>query len=316
MRSGKKQIRQMKRIILIFLISMPALAFGQQFPFIQGYNFNPFSLSPACAGITNKKTLFLDYRADWTGIEGGPRTYQLSYSDKFRNRVGLGGRFIYDKTDIFKQTLFLLTYTYEVKIMEEHTINFGLSLGCYRNSIDLSKYYNDPDYVEDMVLMYGLQKSKIKFASDISVLYRYKQAEAGLTFSNIMFGAARYHNTDLTYKPLKNYILHASYLVSLDEKWTLKPTIILRGGQNIPAQFEISPTVTWNDRFWGTTLIMTGGIFGVGLGGEVYKGMLLNYSYNLSTNLSGTVPFGVYGSHQVTLGIRLFRSPKDNKGQD
>lgn len=306
----------MKKLIIILLDLIPVIALGQQFPFMEGYNVNLYSLSPAYAGIHNGKTLFLDYRTDWTGIEGGPTTYQLTYSDKFRNRVGLGGKFVYDKTDIFKQTLLLGSYSYEVKIKEAHTVNFALSMGVYRNSIDLSKYYNDPDYIEDMVLIYGMQKSKIKFATDISVLYRYGDAEAGILFSNIMFGTAKYQNSDMTYKPMKNYLLHASYLFNLDDKWTFKPTSIFRGGQDIPAQLEISATATWNDRFWGTTTARTGGIFGLGLGGEIYKGFLLNYSYNLSNYINSTVPVNVFGSHQLSLGIRISSFFREKSLQD
>ena len=105
----------MKKLILILLVSIPIAVFGQQFPFLEGYNVNPFNLSPAYAGLHNPKTVFMDYRSDWTGMTGGPRTYQLSYNDKIK-RVGFGARFIYDKTDIFKQTLILGTYTYEVNI--------------------------------------------------------------------------------------------------------------------------------------------------------------------------------------------------------
>jgi type IX secretion system PorP/SprF family membrane protein len=301
----------MKKIIIIFYILIPTVVFGQQFPFMEGYNVNPLNLSPAYAGIHNKKTLFMDYRTDWSGIEGGPKTCQLSYSDKFRNKVGLGGRFIYDKADIFKQTLILGTYTYEVTVAEEHTLNFGLSLGLYKNSIDLSKYYNDPNYVQDMVLLYGLQKSKIKFVTDISALYRYKKAEAGIFFSNIMFGTAKYHNSDMTYKPFKNYVIHASYLLVIDDKWSIKPTFILRGGHHVPVQFEISPTVTWDERFWAMVVMRSGGILGFGLGGEVYKGILLNYSYNFSNYINSNVPASAFGSHQITLGIRIFNSPKE-----
>jgi type IX secretion system PorP/SprF family membrane protein len=301
----------MQKTIFILLILIPTVVSGQQFPFMEGYNVNPLNLSPAYAGIYNKKTLFIDYRSDWSGIEGGPKTCQLSYSDKFKNKVGLGGRFFYDKTDIFKQTLILGTYTYEVNIEEEHTLNFGLSLGLYRNSIDLSKYFNDPNYVQDMVLIYGQQKSKIKFATDISALYRYKQGEAGILFSNIMFGTAKYRGSDMTYKPFKNYLLHASYLFTIDDKWSIKPTCILRGGQHVPVMFEISPTVTWNDRFWAMTVMRTSGIFGLGLGGEVYKGILLNYSYNFSNSMNATVPISAFGSHQITLGIKIFSFRKE-----
>ena len=302
----------MKKSVLIFIFFIPCYVFGQQFPFMDSYNVNPFNFSPAYAGLTNKKTLFMDYRSDWSGIEGGPKTYQLSYSDKFKNRVGLGVRFTYDKADIFKQTLFLGTYTYEVKIKDKHTLNFGLSAGLYRNVIDLSKYFNDPGYVEDVALMYGQQKSIIKFATDISVLYRYKQAEAGILFSNIMFGNVRYKKSDMIYKPFKNYMFHAAYMFSLDDKWSIKPAIVFRGGQNIPLQFEISQSLTWNDRLWLTTLFRTKGILGLGLGGEIYDGLMLNYSYDLNNNLTANVSLNTYGSHQLTLGIRLFKNQKED----
>ncbi len=286
---------------------IPAVLFGQQFPFMENYNVNTFSLSPAYAGIHNSKTLFIDYRSDWSGIEGGPTTYQLSYNDKLGERVGIGGRFYYDVTDIFKQSLILGTYSYKVKLTDEHILHFALSLGFYRNSINIAKYFNDPGYVQDLVLINnGLEKSKIKFASDISVLYTFKGLETGLLFSNIMFGTAKYKNTELTYKPLKNYLIHASYFIPIDNAWSVKPTMILRGGQNIPVQFEVSPTMTWNNRIWGTLVYRTGGIFGLGLGGEVVEGILLNYSYNMSSNIA----LNTFGSHQLSLGVRIFSFAK------
>lgn len=298
----------MKKIIIILIVLIPTAVFGQQFPFMEGYSVNPFTLSPAFAGIHNPKTLFIDYRSDWTGLDGGPRTYVLSYNDKI-GKVGFGGRFIYDKTDIFKQTLVLGTYTYEVNISGDHFVSFGLSLGFFRNSIDLSKYYNDPSYVEDVALMYGREQSKIKFATDISALYRYRDAEAGILFSNVMFGTVKYANVDMTYKPLKNYLLHASYNFAVNNSWDIKPMLILRGGQHVPILFEIAPTVTWNKRFWGNMLLRTGGIYGVGVGGEVVNGLLINYSFNLSSN----VALNTFNSHQVTLGVRIFKPQKSKK---
>lgn len=67
----------MKKIIIILIVLMPTVVFGQQFPFMEGYSVNPFSLSPAFAGIHNSKTLFVDYRSDWTGLDGGPGLISL-----------------------------------------------------------------------------------------------------------------------------------------------------------------------------------------------------------------------------------------------
>jgi type IX secretion system PorP/SprF family membrane protein len=301
----------MKRLIAILMLLIPGYLYGQQFPYMDDYSVNPFNFSPAYAGIVNRRTLFMDYRSDWSGIEGGPKTYQLSYSDKFRNRVGLGMRFIYDKADIFKQTLLLGTYSYQVKIGDGHTLNFSLSAGLYRNTIDLSKYYNDPGYVEDLALIYGQQTSMLKFATDIGALYRFRDAEAGILFSNIMFGTVKYHNSEMTYKPFSNYMFHAAYNFSLADKWTIKPLAVYRGGQYIPMQIEISQTTTYNKRLWLTTLYRTTGIIGLGIGGEIVEGVYLNYSYDLNNNMTAGVSLGTYGSQQMTLGIRLFKVTDD-----
>ena len=303
----------MKKTIAILLLFLPVTILGQQFPFLDSYSVNPFNFSPAFAGIVNNRALFMDYRSDWSGIEGGPRTYQLSYSDRFRDRVGLGFRFIYDKADIFKQTLVLGTYRYEVKIRKEHVLSLALSAGMYRNQIDLSKYYNDPTYVEDLALIYGQQKSVIKFSSDVSALYRFRNAEAGILFSDIIFGPVKYKNSDMTYEPFANYMVHAGYLFNPGDKWTVKPLAIVRGGKNVPVQYEISQTTTWNKRFWITTLFRTNGILGLGLGGEVYEGIYLNYSYDLNCNMAASVSLSTYGSQQVTLGVRLFKLKKEDR---
>jgi type IX secretion system PorP/SprF family membrane protein len=292
----------MKKLLYILsLLLLPACLYSQQFPFMEGYNMNPFSMSPAFAGLQNSKTVVIDYRSDWSGVAGGPVTYQLSYNDRIFEKVGVGGRFIYDKTDIFKQTLLLGTYTYEVKILREHYLNFGLSVGFFRNSIDLAKYFSNPSYVQDNVLVYGLQKSKIKVATDLSALYRFKQIAAGILFSNVMFGSAKYNSSDIAYKPMKNYLFHFSYDYKINNSLSVKPFVLLRGGQHFPTQLELASEVRFLTDYWGTAVFRTGGIWGMGLGGEIYKGILLNYSYNLSTN----VALSTFGSHQLTLGIRL-----------
>ncbi len=293
---------KMKKITYIaLLILVPVGLYGQQFPFLEGYNVNPFNMSAAYAGLYNPATLFADYRTDWIGVDGGPVTYQLSYNDRIFEKVGVGGRFIYDKTDIFKQTILLGTYTYELDIATDQKLNLGLSAGIFRNSIDLARYYNSPDYVQDGVLLYGLLKSKIKFATDFSALYRFRNLEGGIVFSNVMYGSAKYNSSDIAYNPILNYLIHASYNHLINELWAVKPFVLFRGGRNYPKQIELATEVTFNKRYWATAVYRSGGVWGFGLGGKINDEILLNYSYNLSSN----VALNAFGSHQVTLGISL-----------
>lgn len=324
-----KKMKKMekKRILLLIIVLIPSVLSGQQFPIMQGYNNNPYNLSPAFAGIKNDKTFFVIYHSDWMGIDGGPTTYQLSYSDKFRqknfhggdhinekpefyrNTAAFGGKFIYDRTDIFSQLLLLGTYTYDIRINREHRINFALSAGFYKNGVNYSKYLSDPNYMQDIVLTYGQESSKFSFASDVAALYRYRKVEAGIVFSSVMYGTIRYYDSNKYYQPFKTVLLHGSCLFEIDKKWTIEPILVLRGGHDINTQFEISPTVTWNKRFWGTAFYRTEGIFGMGFGGEFFKGITLNYSYNMISNVS----LYSFGTSQLSLGIKLFGYSKDKK---
>ena len=292
----------MKKLIYILpFILISGISTAQQFPFMEGYNMDPFHLSPSYAGLINPNTISLDHRIDWAGIDGGPRTYQLSYHNRIMDKMGVGGRFIYDKSDIFKQMTFLGTYTYEVNVTEGHIINFGLSIGLFSNSIDLGKYFNDPAFIDDNALTMGTEKAKIKFTSDISALYRFNNLEAGIYFSSLMFGESAYENPDLVYKPLMNYLVHAAYRYDIDETWSVKPYLLLRGGQNAPIQVELLGHVNYTERIWGNLLFRSSGVFGIGFGGEVYNGIRLNYSYTMSSS----VALNTFGGHQISLAFNL-----------
>ena len=274
---------------------------AQQFPFMEGYTVNPFSLSPAYAGYEKADYLFSDYRTDWSGINGGPSTLHLSYSTNLTEGMGIGGRFIYDKADIFKSTLILGSYSYQVEVFEKQYLRMAISAGSYRNSIDVAKYFSDPDYVSDQALTADMEKSKLKFASDLSALYLFGPVEAGVVFSNIMFGSAKYKNENLSYKPLKNYLIHASYKHDVNEMLSIKPVLIFMGGKNAPSSLQIAPQIKYDNKFWGTLSFRTGGVWGLGLGVEPIDGIMINYNYNLCSG----VAMNIYGGHEFSLGVKL-----------
>ena len=65
---------------------------------------------------------------------------------------------------------------------------------------------------------------------------------------------------------------------------------------------ELASEVRYLNKYWVTAVFRTGGIWGISVGGEILKGVLLNYSYNMSTN----VALNTFGSHQLTLGVKIF----------
>jgi type IX secretion system PorP/SprF family membrane protein len=301
----------MKKLILIFCtILTGTMVLAQQIPISENYFLDKYSFAPSYAGNFNSKFLFLGYRSDWTGITGGPKTFRLSYNDVLMQNAGLGGKIIYDKAGIFNQLFIMGSYSYNLQVSGDHHILFGLSAGLYHNTLNLYDYYNDPGYNIDPALVQQDVKSKLKFMSDVSLVYKWQGVEAGFMFSNISFGNATYKEVDLIYNPLANFQFHASYLYNIAENWDVVPLVIIRGGKNIKTQFEIASQVIWQKRVMGSVLFRDPGILGFGIGANISKGLKLYYNFNFATN----VAMNVFNNHEISLGFNIFEyiSKKDN----
>lgn len=303
----------MKKIIIIITgILSGAVLYGQQMPLSENYFLDKYSLAPSYAGNYNKKYLFMGYRSDWTGVSGGPKTLRLSYNDSFMQNAGLGGKFIYDKAGIFKQIMVLGTYSYKVKVAENHNIMFGLSAGFYSNTLNLIDYYNDPKYNIDPALVQADVTSKLKFMSDVSAVYVFKGFEAGFLFSNINFGDSKYQKgVELKYKPLANFQIHLSNIFTVSEGLDIVPLMILRGGKYIKSQLEIASQVVIQKRIWGSLLFRDPGIWGVGIGANINKGLKIAYNFNIASSVAPRI----YNNHEISLGINIFEFTR-SKGNE
>jgi len=291
-----------KQIIILSTILLTTAAYAQQSPLSESYFLDKYTLAPSYAGNFNSKFLFLGYRSDWTGIEGGPKTFRLSYNDVLMQNAGYGAKFIYDKAGIFNQLYIMASYSYNLKVADDHHIMFGLSAGLYHNSVNIYEYYNDPEYNIDPALIQEKVGSKLKFMSDVSAVYSWNGLEAGALFSNISFGDASYEDVNLKYNPLSNFQVHASYLYPVADDWDVVPLVLLRGGKYIKTQVEVAAQVVWQKRFMASLVFRDPGILGFGLGANIDKGLKLCYNFNFATNVS----MGIFNNHEITLGFNIF----------
>jgi type IX secretion system PorP/SprF family membrane protein len=293
-----------KLFIIITGILTATILSAQQIPISENYYMDKYSLAPSYAGNYNAKYLFMGYRSDWTGIDGGPKTVRISYSDllPIMKNAGYGGKIIYDKAGIFSQLYILGTYSYNLQVNQDHHVMFGLSMGFYRNKLNLLDYYNDPGYTIDPALISLDINSKLKFMSDFSAVWTWKGAEAGFMFSNISLGDASYKEVSLKYNPLANYQFHATYLYNISEDWDLTPLLIVRGGKYIKSQFEIAAQVMYLKRFWGSLVYRDPSVIGFGVGASINKGLKIGYNFNFATN----VVMGAFNNHEITIGLNIF----------
>ena len=292
----------MKKVItLLSIVFFAAGVKAQQMPISENYFMDRSSLSPAYSGYADPGVLFTSYRSDWTGIEGGPKSLRISYSDLLMNNATWAARIIYDDAGIFKQLYMMGTYSYNLAITEEQKIMMALSAGLYHNKLNFSEYYNDPNYNLDPVLINEDVRSKLKFMTDFSFVYLYKGIETGIMFANINFGDAKYKETDVTYKPLANFQFHLGYSYTLSDKWIINPLIYYRDGRYIKGQMAMAARVIYQERLWGSLSFRDPSIWGIGIGGEIIDGIRVAYNFNLSSS----VEINAFNNHEVALGLDI-----------
>ena len=230
------------------------------------------------------------------------------------NNSGYGINFIFDKAGIFNQLYLLGTYSYNLKVNEENHILFGLSAGLYRNTLNILDYYNDPNYDIDPALTGRDINSKIKIMTNASLVWIWKQLEAGFMFSNIAVGNAHYSNTEIIYRPLANFQGHVSYSFAPGEDWELVPLVIIRGGKDMKVQVEAAAQVIYEKKIWGSLVFRDPGVWGAGIGADLSKGLKLSYNFNFASN----VILSAFNSHEITLGFNIFEytGKKNSQGTE
>jgi type IX secretion system PorP/SprF family membrane protein len=290
-----------KSITALIIILFHGVIIAQQMPVSENYFMDKYALSSSYAGHFNPGSVFTSFRSDWSGIKGGPKTLRVSYSDMLMTNAAWGGKIIYDKAGIFDQLYVMGTYSYNLRIVDEHKVLLALSAGIYHNMINFTDYYNNPIYNIDPVMTQQDVSSKLKFMSDFSALYLFRGIEAGIMFANINFGDAKYDEVDVTYKPLANYQLHAAYSFMISDRWNVNPLLYFRGGKYIAGQVGIASMVKYQNNIWGSLSFRDPGIWGFGFGANIAKGIRFSYNFNFAPS----VALNIYNNHEIAIGVNI-----------
>jgi len=286
---------------ILFALLVTSSVFAQELPISENYFVDKYSLSSAYAGNSTNKMLFASYRRDWTGLSSGPRTIRISYHDGFKSNAGFGGKLILDETGIFRSLFAIGSYSYRIKLDDASAFYFGLSAGMHQNSINFSDFYNDPNFTSDPSMVNKDVKSRMKFISDFSMVYSVHRFQTGFLFSNVGISDYKYPESSVKYSPFMTYQLHANYTFAFQDAWTITPLAIYRGGKNINSQFEMAANIMYKNKFWGNIGHRGKDIFCLGFGMDISKGIMFNYTYNLST----AVTVSAFQNHELSIGVRI-----------
>lgn len=311
-------------IIFVFIVNV---AYSQQEAHYTQYIFNHIHLNPAYAGYKEDIYLQSFYRAQWTGLDGAPKSLSLAADGAVNNnKVGLSLLINSDKIGVQNHTSAYFGYAYRLNTNANETsrLSFGLSLGFMQSSLQGNLLVSDE--IGDSYVPVSRQSALLPDAR-AGVLFTSDYFFTGFSANNIF--AAGFSNKDsetrgLTPKP--HLYLTAGSLIPVGEDLKVKPVFLLKDDLGGPTNLDINTFVLIKEKIWVGAMyrtavklynkdhlqkeLFTGSATGLMLELFARKDIRIGYSFDYSLNKLKSYN---NGTHEISIGIYLKGNSKFNQ---
>lgn len=317
-----------KLIITAALFVMAFSANAQQDPAYSMYMFNGLFINPAYAGSHEVVSLMGIYRHQWAGLDGAPRTANISAHMPFRkSQYAMGIIASNDKIGLANTFSFTPSFSYRLKIKQSR-LCFGVQASFayfYRNNDKSELPTNIPDNT--------LSLNTNLFLPNVGVgIYAYgKRYFVGVSAPHLMPSTLRgktnvvNYNADIA-KVFNYYVFTAGYVVGKDNSVVkFRPTVLMKWQQGLPnniPQFDFNFALLFIERIWiGASLRTQGDAYTrkgkvMKFGPEAVVGYLqfkitpqlqMGYAYDATvSNLRSAQS----GTHEIMLGYDFWYNKK------
>ncbi|MDM1098161.1 type IX secretion system membrane protein PorP/SprF [Myroides odoratimimus] len=294
-----------KRIILLGMSLLgvgliPAL-YAQQDPQYTQYMYNTNMINPAYAGSRGTLNVFGMYRTQWVGLDGAPKTANVSVSTPLgESGLGLGVNFTNDRIGAMDENNISVDLAYAIDLNENYKLAFGLKGTANLLSVDYTKLniHNPTDPVSQ-------ENINNKFNPNIGAgLYMYSdKAYVGLSVPNFLT-TDRYDDNDITTMRQKmHFYLMGGYVFDLSQDILFKPAALVKAVSGAPLQVDLTANFLFYDKFtlggayrWDASVSALAGF-------QVNENLFVGYSYDFDTT---TLRHYNSGSHEIFLRFELF----------
>lgn len=278
--------------LVFFLMALPGLR-AQQDPLYAQYFNNPLLINPAFAGSNERLFAGVAYRAQWTGLEGSPVTYNFNVHSSFmNNKVGAGIIMVQDKIGEFKTTQYGGAFSYRMKL-NEFTFSFGMQAGLVQyvsSGNDIQAFNPDPLFAPF---------SNTDFNAGAGVLIKSERLAFGVSVPHFLANMVTQGGQVVALYD-QNYYIYGSYLLDLNEHLAFKPSTLLRATKGTPLSADLNLNITINTLY-------TAGIFTRNMNtyGLLLQLVVKNVRFSYVFELPGKGSALNFNTHEVGLAFSL-----------
>lgn len=287
-------------MVLSFLMLLSVTSKAQQVPLFNQYFQNQFLAYPSTASFTQRPSLSLIYRGQFSGLEGSPETFALSFSNSLGERMGIGANISGYRIGFIRQNRVQLGYSYALLKGADHSISAGLSTGL--SFFSINEDIVSPETFNDPVLSNLIGNNGTALNVDFSLSYRYKNTLgfdiAAPTVINQSLSDDEFIQINEDNVP--DYIAGAFYKFSLDPIGGvyLTPNVTWRYREVIGSEFDVLLKFDFKEKFQATGGYRDNYGPTIGAGVFINPRILVTYNYDFG---KADVPFLSDGFNEIGL---------------
>lgn len=273
---------------------------AQQDPQYTHYMYNTTNINPGYTGSRGMMSVFGMFRTQWVGLDGAPKTANLSIDTPFGDSGMAGGiNYTNDRIGAMDENTISLNGSYTIDLNSEFKLAFGLKATANILNVDYTKLeYRDEDTAFD-------DNIKNKFNPNFGAgLYMYSD-KAYLGFSVPAFlTSERSENEGRNLMREKmHFYLMGGYVFELNPSLKLKPAFLAKAVNGAPFQVDLTANFLIIDKFtvgaayrWDASVSALAGF-------QVNDGLFIGYSYDADTSKLSRYNSG---SHEIFMRFDLF----------
>lgn len=291
----------MIRKFFIFIFAAISLGVSaQQYPWWSQYRNNQTLYNPAFCGTKRLIDVRINYRNQWTGFDGSPKTYALSLNSRlWKGRVGVGGFIFKDDIGPFKNINSSLTAAYHLKFADSE-VSFGVQGNYLKttfkgNEVTLRNQ-------QDKAINQFVEDKAGNFDGSFGILYYNDRFHLGIGANNIASSKFEYYKSDSLkkgkYTNSPHYNLSAGFNYADDPDFTFENSVLAVFVPGVPFSFDYTLRLHMKKQIIAGFSFRLNDAIALHLGYTIKEKFQISYSYDIVTS-----PLRKYqnGSHELSL---------------
>jgi len=288
--------------VLLCLLLAAITANAQHSQQTSQYMINGLAINPAYAGSKDAFSATAIYRSQWTGIDGAPRSQNLSFHGPLKNKkIALGLMLFHDALGVTSENGIFLNYAYRLPLQGGQ-----LSMGLAGGVSFLRSNWTEATVIETSDIAFS-SNSPLYVLPNFSTGIRYEHKDYFVGFSipmpltHQLTSGGTSPATAIRPKEFK-YFIHAGYYYQINEQWMVSPSALVKILPSVGSQIDINAIVEYNELIGlGMSYRSNDAVVAMAQF-RINKQFTVGYSYDFTTSQLSNY---TNGSHEISLRYDL-----------